>query len=111
MNVWPEQRYQQRYVQLNTGPTQVDTVKSDSRARWATFRHILHPAGGAYTAVMLGLDLGPNTVNLNDGSYSTTKIFAVSGLPEEVIGHGNGHTKKAIGDFYAVRRQFRRLRD
>ena len=27
-------------------------------------------------------------------------IFAVSGLPEDVIGHGNGHTKKAIGNFY-----------
>lgn len=55
---------------------------------------------GPYTAVMHGPDLGLNTVNLSDGSFSTTKIFAVSGLPEEVIGHGNGHTKKAIGNFY-----------
>jgi len=28
------------------------------------------------------------------------KIFAISGLPEEVIGHGNGQTKKPIGSFY-----------
>jgi hypothetical protein len=55
---------------------------------------------GPYTAVMHGPDLGLNTVNLSDGSFSTTKIFAVSGLPEGVIGHGNGQTKKAIGNFY-----------
>ncbi len=47
-----------------------------------------------------GPDLGLTTVDLSDGSFSTTKIFAVSGLPEEVIGHGNGKTKKAIGNFY-----------
>ena len=47
-----------------------------------------------------GPDLGLTTVNLSDGSFSTTKIFAVSGLPEEVIGHGNGATKKPIGNFY-----------
>ena len=47
-----------------------------------------------------GPDLGLTTVDLSDGSFSTTKIFAVSGLPEEVIGHGNGATKKPIGNFY-----------
>src|SRR6267378_5701219 len=36
-----------------------------------------------------GPDLGLTQVDLSDGSFSTTKIFAVSGLPEEVIGHGN----------------------
>jgi hypothetical protein len=55
---------------------------------------------GPYTPVVHGPDLGLTTVNLSDGSFSTTKIFAVSGLPEDVIGHGNGHTKKAIGNFY-----------
>ncbi len=47
-----------------------------------------------------GPDLGLTQVDLNDGSFSTTKIFAVSGLPEEIIGHGNGATKKPIGNFY-----------
>jgi len=47
-----------------------------------------------------GPDLGLTTVDLSDGSFSRTRIFAVSGLPEEVIGHGNGHTKKPIGNFY-----------
>jgi hypothetical protein len=45
-------------------------------------------------------NLGLTTVDLDDGTFSTTKIFAVSGLPEEVIGHGNGQTKKPIGNFY-----------
>jgi hypothetical protein len=47
-----------------------------------------------------GPDLGLTTVDLSDGSFSTTKIFAVNGLPEDVIGHGNGATKKPIGNFY-----------
>jgi len=50
--------------------------------------------------VVHGPDLGLTTVDLSDGSFSTTKIFAVSGLPEEVIGHGKGQTKKPIGNFY-----------
>ena len=33
-------------------------------------------------------------VDLNDGSYSTTKIYPVSGTP------GNKNPNKAIGDFY-----------
>jgi hypothetical protein len=47
-----------------------------------------------------GPDLGLTTVDLSDGSFSTTKIFRVSGLPEENSGRGNGETKKAIGNFY-----------
>jgi hypothetical protein len=47
-----------------------------------------------------GPDLGLTTVDLSDGSFSTTKIFRVSGLPEENNGHGKGETKKAIGNFY-----------
>jgi len=43
-------------------------------------------------------------VNLCDGSFSTTKIFRVSGLPED-SGHANGgkgdpETENAIGKFY-----------
>jgi hypothetical protein len=41
-----------------------------------------------------GPDLGVTMVDLGDGSFSTTKIFRVSGLPE------GGETKKAIGNFY-----------
>jgi|ERR1700737_1658366 hypothetical protein len=47
-----------------------------------------------------GPDLGLTLVDLSDGSFSTTKIFPVSGLPEENNGHGKGETKKAIGNFY-----------
>jgi len=47
-----------------------------------------------------GPDLGLTTVDLSDGSFSTTKIFAVSGLSEDIIGHGNGATKKPIENVY-----------
>jgi hypothetical protein len=39
-------------------------------------------------------NLGLSTVNLNDGSYSKTLIYPVSGIP------GNTNVNKAIGDFY-----------
>jgi hypothetical protein len=66
---------------------------------------------GEYKPVVDGPDLGLFQVNLSDGSYSTTKIYRVSGLPEEGSGHANrGHrpgdrdcdheTKTAIGNFY-----------
>ena len=50
---------------------------------------------GLYKPVVNGPDLGLSTVDLSDGSYSTTKIYPVSGVP--------GHTDvlEAIGDFYA----------
>ena len=49
---------------------------------------------GLYSPVVNGPDLGLSTVDLSDGSYSTTKIFPVIGTP--------GHTNvlEAIGDFY-----------
>jgi len=64
-----------------------------------TFRILL---SGPYKPVVQGHgpDLGLTTVNLSDGSFSTTKIFAVSGLSEDIIGTGNGATKKPIGNFY-----------
>jgi hypothetical protein len=37
---------------------------------------------------------GLSSVNLDDGSYSTTKIYPVSGTP------GNKNEKKAVGHFY-----------
>ncbi len=49
-----------------------------------------------------GPDLGLTTVDLSDGSFSKTKIFSVSGLPDEDKEHGNrdGDAKKPIGTFY-----------
>ena len=59
---------------------------------------------GPYKAVAKGHgpDLGLTTVDLSDGTFSKTKIFPVSGLPEEDREHGNrdGDTKKPIGTFY-----------
>jgi hypothetical protein len=49
---------------------------------------------GLYSPVVNGPDLGLSTVDLSDGSYSTTKIYPIVGIP--------GHTNvlEAIGDFY-----------
>lgn len=49
---------------------------------------------GLFSPVVSGPDLGLSTVDLRDGSYSTTKIYPVIGTP--------GHTNvlEAIGDFY-----------
>ena len=49
---------------------------------------------GLYKPVVNGPDLGLSRVDLSDGSYSTTKIYPVSG----VRGHRN--VLEAIGDFY-----------
>jgi hypothetical protein len=49
---------------------------------------------GLYQPVTKGPNLGLSMVNLNDGSYSTTQIYPVSGTP------GNTNEKKAIGSFY-----------
>jgi hypothetical protein len=60
---------------------------------------------GPYKHVVHGPDLGLFQVDLSDGSFSKTKIFPISGLPEEDKGHGkggdrDGETKKPIGTFY-----------
>jgi hypothetical protein len=61
---------------------------------------------GPYRPVVHAPNLGLLTVDLNDGSYSKTKIFRVSGLPEMDGKHGKDpgdrdrDTKKAIGTFY-----------
>jgi hypothetical protein len=49
---------------------------------------------GLYKPVVHGPNLGLSAVDLNDGSYSTTTIYPVSGTP----GHKN--ESKAIGTFY-----------
>ena len=49
---------------------------------------------GLYQPVVHGPNLGLSMVDLNDGSYSKTKIYPVIGMP------GNQDPNKAIGDFY-----------
>jgi len=49
---------------------------------------------GLYSPVVTGPDLGLSTVNLSDGSYSTTKIYPVLGL------RGHPDENVALGDFY-----------
>jgi hypothetical protein len=50
---------------------------------------------GLYQPVTHGPNLGLSTVNLNDGSYSSTRIYPVQGTP------GSTNPSKPIGDFYA----------
>ena len=47
------------------------------------------------------VDLGLFQVDVCDGSYSTTKIYAVHGLPEKGSEHASPKADKAIGNFYA----------
>ncbi len=49
---------------------------------------------GLYQPVVHGPNFGLSAVDLSDGSYSTTRIYPVSGTP------GNTDLNKAIGDFY-----------
>ena len=49
---------------------------------------------GLYQPVVKGPNHGLSKVDLNDGSYSTTKIYPVNGTP------GNKDEKKAVGNFY-----------
>jgi hypothetical protein len=61
---------------------------------------------GPYTPVVHGPNLGLFQVDLSDGSYSTTKIYPVSGLPKEDTrdanrpGDRDRETETAIGNFY-----------
>ena len=49
---------------------------------------------GLYRPVVQAPNLGLSVVDLNDGSYSTTKIYPVSGIA------GSTDSQKSIGDFY-----------
>ncbi len=49
---------------------------------------------GLYQPVVKGPNLGLTSVDLDDGSYSTTSIYPVSGTP------GNQNRNKAVGRFY-----------
>ena len=52
---------------------------------------------GIYQPVTSGPDLGLSQVNLNDGSYSRTRIYPVFGIKGD---EGNGDARKPIGNFY-----------
>src|SRR5436190_1453475 len=52
------------------------------------------PAEGPVSAGSPGTDLGLSMVDLSDGSYSTTTIYPVNGIP------GNSNENKAAGNFY-----------
>ena len=49
---------------------------------------------GLYQPVTHGPNLGLSTVELNDGSYSATRIYPVEGTP------GSKNPNKPVGDFY-----------
>ena len=49
---------------------------------------------GLYQPVTHGPNLGLSMVDLNDGSYSTTRIYPVEGTP------GSKNANKPVGDFY-----------
>ena len=49
---------------------------------------------GLYQPVVDAPNLGLSTVNLTDGSYSTTRIYAISGIP------GSQNENRAVGNFY-----------
>jgi hypothetical protein len=49
---------------------------------------------GLYQPVTKGPNLGLSMVELDDGSYSTTRIYPVDGAP------GNTNPAKPVGDFY-----------
>ena len=85
-------------VTLVSAPVQVAGASSrDLGGRPAdTFSILLE---GPYKPVLRAPNLGLFTVDLGDGSYSKTKIFRVSGLPEVGSGHDRD-SKKAIGTFY-----------
>jgi hypothetical protein len=63
-----------------------------------SFVLLLH---GPYEPAGRCRDLGLFQVDVCDGSYSTTKIYAVDGLPEKGQDHANPKADKAIGNFYA----------
>ena len=64
-----------------------------------------HPANpfsillsGPYKPVVNGPALGLAGINLNDGSYTTTKIYPVSGLPEDDGGHDDRGQRRGDRD-------------
>jgi hypothetical protein len=90
-------------VTLLAGPLQAAGPSSPDRGRLPadTFSILLK---GPYKQVTHAPDLGLTMVDLDDGSFSKTKIFRVSGLPDEDRKHGDRDrdrdAKEPIGTFY-----------
>jgi hypothetical protein len=87
-------------VTLLSAPVQAAGSSSQDRRVADTFSILL---SGPYKPVANGHgDLGLTTVDLDDGSFSKTKIFPISGLPEadRERGDRDGDGKKPIGTFY-----------
>ena len=57
---------------------------------------------GIYQPVIRTVNLGLSSVHLNDGSYSTTKIYPVFGVPDSSNegNHDDKNEDNAIGTFY-----------
>jgi hypothetical protein len=72
-------------------PAMSCTVEFEAAYRSLSFVILLK---GPYQPVVHGPDLGLSTVDLNDGSYSTTKIFPIIGAT------GRANLRKAIGNFF-----------
>src|SRR5262245_10373295 len=67
-------------------------VRAQSKAQPAQSFVVL--LKGLYQPVTHGPNLGLSMVDLNDGSYSTTRIYPVNGTP------GGKNPSKPVGDFY-----------
>jgi hypothetical protein len=81
------------------GPSSLDDAQLGD-----TFSVLLQ---GTYRSVVHGPNLGLTQVNLSDGTYSTTKIFPISGLPNRGKEHANrgnrdhdSEAEDAIGRFF-----------
>jgi hypothetical protein len=84
-------------INLLTDPLRAGPLPHDRDERPSnTFVVLLR---GKYKPVVHGPDLGLAQVNLSDGSYSKTKIFRVSGLPEDDRDNDD-EGNAAIGTFY-----------
>jgi hypothetical protein len=82
------------FVTLLAGPEVAMAAETIEGGRMAPKAPLVLLLKGLFSPVVDGPDLGLSTVDLSDGSYSTTKIYPVIGTP--------GHTNvlEAIGDFY-----------
>ena len=94
---------------VSAAPRGASDIKSSGESVVQPAQTFVILLSGPYHPVVHGPNLGLSLVNLSDGSYSITKIFPVSGLPEEDRGHANrgigqgdsdGETETAIGNFY-----------
>lgn len=86
-------------VLITTLSAPLQAGASDRKRIPDTFSILL---SGKYRPVVHGPNLGLSQVDLSDGSFSTTKIFRVSGLPKDHDGDRDRDRDKdkPIGKFY-----------